>query len=183
MQASARSLSNVTKQTLDTRVSLARLRAAHPAPRLTTSSALALLGTQEGTMQALQDELDRAADRKEELKADVEERTRAVGRLGVRRAEVEREARAAAAARGGRGEAERRVAEYVEWCVLRPFDRIATSLSVISAAIGYQAAWHSQNRSRRRTRSHAPKTQSTSPIIFLHAHQILLLPRKRRCAN
>lgn len=65
-------------------------------------------------MQTLQDELDRATERKDELKTEVEERTRDVARLGVRRAEVEREARVAAAARGAQGDAERRIAEHAE---------------------------------------------------------------------
>ncbi|KAI0790710.1 hypothetical protein C8Q75DRAFT_732828 [Abortiporus biennis] len=80
----------LSRQILDTRLQLTRLRQIHPLPRLTVTSANEQLDAQVIEMQKLEDELTGLNDNIEELKGKVKEGAKEVERLRVERGDVER---------------------------------------------------------------------------------------------
>ena len=80
----------LTSKILDARLTLTRLRQAHPHPRLTIPAANAQLDAQVEEMQALDDELQRVNAEVDAIKEQVKGGARDVERLRVERAELEK---------------------------------------------------------------------------------------------
>ena len=80
----------LTSKILDARLTLTRLRQAHPHPRLTIPAANAQLDAQVEEMQALDDELQRVNAEVDAVKEQVKAGARDVERLRVERAELEK---------------------------------------------------------------------------------------------
>ena len=102
----------LTSKILDARLTLTRLRQAHPHPRLTIPAANAQLDAQVEEMQKLDDELQGLNATIDEVKDRVKEGARDVERLRIERADAEKLARA--------GEADvqdGRVRGLYDWCV------------------------------------------------------------------
>ncbi|TDL18800.1 hypothetical protein BD410DRAFT_830783 [Rickenella mellea] len=81
----------LVQQILDTSLSLSRLRAAHPHPRVTISSANATLDAQTEIMASLDTQLSDINSQVEHVKLSVQESAREVERLRVDRSESEKE--------------------------------------------------------------------------------------------
>ncbi|OCH96242.1 hypothetical protein OBBRIDRAFT_765746 [Obba rivulosa] len=95
---------------LDARLTLTRLRQAHPPPRLTVASASAQLDAQVAEMQTLDEALQAVTARVERVKERVKDGAREVERLRVQRAELEKQVMA------GKDEAEDgRVVGLYDW--------------------------------------------------------------------
>ncbi|KAJ8489345.1 hypothetical protein ONZ51_g2994 [Trametes cubensis] len=84
----------LARQILDARLTLTRLRQAHPHPRLTIPAANAQLDAQVAEMQELDDELQNVTARVEEVKERVMAGSREVERLRVERADLEKTVKA-----------------------------------------------------------------------------------------
>ncbi|EMD39151.1 hypothetical protein CERSUDRAFT_134024 [Gelatoporia subvermispora B] len=95
---------------LDARLTLTRLRQAHPPPRLTVASATAQLDGQVAEMQTLDEALQEVTARVEQVKERVKDGAREVERLRMQRAELEKQVKA------GKDEVEDgRVAGLYDW--------------------------------------------------------------------
>lgn len=97
---------------LDARLTLTRLRQAHPHPRLTIPAANAQLDAQIEEMQSLDDELQQVNAQVEDVKEKVKTGAREVERLRVERADLEKTVNA-----GQKEVQDGRVVGLYDWCV------------------------------------------------------------------
>lgn len=97
---------------LDARLTLTRLRQAHPHPRLTIPAANAQLDAQVEEMQALDDELQQVNAQVDTVKEQVKAGAREVERLRVERADLEKTVSA-----GQKEVQDGRVVGLYDWCV------------------------------------------------------------------
>lgn len=81
----------LTQKVLDARLALTRLRAAHPAPRLTIDAATALADQQQEEMGELDIMLGEQNKKGEELKEEIKTRMKELERLKAERAAKEEE--------------------------------------------------------------------------------------------
>jgi len=81
----------MSQQILDARLALTRLRAAHPAPRLTLAAAKAIADEQEDSMVTMDMTLQQLNDRAEQVKNSVKANVKEVERLKIERAAKEHE--------------------------------------------------------------------------------------------
>ncbi|EJF64414.1 hypothetical protein DICSQDRAFT_153431 [Dichomitus squalens LYAD-421 SS1] len=180
--------SALASKILDARLTLTRLRQAHPHPRLTIPAANAKLDEQIEEMQALGDELEQVNAQVEEVKEKVKAGAREVERLRVERADLEKTVSA-----GQKEVQDGRVVGLYDWCVClvcrsvrdgqrfrSSFRRYTAALALHRSLLSLESAHSESENELHLTYNITPRGSTDSRQVFI---KLLFVPNSRQLAD
>ncbi|KAH9846268.1 hypothetical protein C2E23DRAFT_891034 [Lenzites betulinus] len=152
---------------LDARLTLTRLRQAHPHPRLTIPAANAQLDAQVAEMQELDDELQSVNAQVDDVKDRVKARAREVERLRVERADLEKTVKA------GQDEVQ-------DGRVVGLYDWYTASLALYRVLVSLETSHSESENELHLSYAVTPRGISERRNIFI---QLLFVPNSRQLAD
>ncbi|KAI9060911.1 hypothetical protein FKP32DRAFT_994131 [Trametes sanguinea] len=152
---------------LDARLTLTRLRQAHPHPRLTIPAANAQLDAQVAEMQELDDELQAVNERVEHVKERVKAGAREVERLRVERADLEKTVKT------GQDEVQ-------DGRVVGLYDWYTASLALYRALMSLETSHFESENELHLTYAVTPRGSTARRSVFI---KLLFVPNSRQLAD